>query len=116
MRTIEGKTAEDWFDAGLAAKSPQEKIRAYSNAIQLNPEDASEPNDKLQTPTMLSDDERRRSSVKDNMGFSMLFNALNESAISERNEADSKSKDTQPSMVTTPLRDTAIDGYGDSIL
>lgn len=37
MNTIEGKTAGEWFNIGCRAKSLEEKIRAYSNAIQLKP-------------------------------------------------------------------------------
>ena len=52
MRTIEGKTVGEWFDAGFAAKSPEEKIRAYSNAIQLNPDDASAYNLSADVPRL----------------------------------------------------------------
>ena len=38
MNTIEGKTVSEWFDAGYTAKSPEEKIIAYSKVIQLKPD------------------------------------------------------------------------------
>jgi len=42
----EGKTAEEWFELGVSAVDPQQKIKYYSNCIELYPENAAAWNNK----------------------------------------------------------------------
>ena len=93
-------SASEWFERGYASKEPEEKIRYYTKAIELDPKDAYAYNNRANSYAALGQDERaiedydraiqlnpEDAAAYSNRGNSYAALGLHERAIEDYNQA-----------------------------